>query len=169
MARKWECLCFLQRQITQLQKWMVSAFPSTAAHFVLQQPGTQVKATGNALQVKQCKPILNYGIVTRRRIKCTCYHHFLIKLVYRNTTYFLKISNRHLLYRRPKIKTPLATYLKDSNSTYFLISANGTITPMPVLEDTISELPYFQTTQIYGCDGRLLTYSYNKLEPYAKL
>ena len=105
MARKWECLCFLQRQITQLQNWMVSAFPSTAAHFVLQQSGTQVEAIGNTLQVKLCKPILNYGIVTRRRIKCTCYHHFPIKLVYRNTTYFLKISDRHLLYRSPKIKT----------------------------------------------------------------
>ena len=40
---------------------------------------------------------------------------------------------------------------------------------MPVLEDTISELPYFQTTQIYGCDGRLLTHSSNKLEPFTAL
>ena len=40
---------------------------------------------------------------------------------------------------------------------------------MQVLEDTISELPYFQTTQIYGCDGRLLTHSSNKLEPYTAL
>ena len=31
MARKWERLCFLQEKITQLQKWMVSGFPSTAA------------------------------------------------------------------------------------------------------------------------------------------
>ena len=30
------------------------------------------------------------------------------------------------------------------------ISANDTVTPMPVLEDTISELTYFQTTRIYG-------------------
>ena len=40
---------------------------------------------------------------------------------------------------------------------------------MQVLEDTISELPYFQTTQIYGCDGRLLTHSSNKMEPYTAL
>ena len=32
MAQEWECLCFLQKEIIQLQKWMVSAFPSPAAH-----------------------------------------------------------------------------------------------------------------------------------------
>ena len=151
---------------------MVSVFPSTAAHFVHQQPGTQVEAIGNALEVKLCKPILNYRIVTTRRIKSTCYHHFPINLPYRNTTYFLKISDRHLLYKSPKIKCinrPVATYLKDINGTHFLISANGTITPMPVVEDTISKLPYFQTKRIHGYDGRLLTHSSDKLEPYTML
>ena len=48
---------------------MVSVFPSTAAHFVHRQPGTQVAAIGDALQVKLCRPVLNYPIVTTRRIK----------------------------------------------------------------------------------------------------
>ena len=151
---------------------MVSVFPSTAAHFVHQQPGTQVEAIVDALEVKLCKPILNYRIETTRRIKSTCYHHFPFKLPYRNTTYFLKISGRNLLYKSPKIKCinrPQATYFKDINGTYFLISANGTITPMPVLEDTISELSYFQTLRIHGYDDRLLTHSPNKLEPYTML
>ena len=171
MAREWEHLCFLQREITQLQRRMVSVFPSTPAHFVHEQPGTQVEAIGDALQVKLCKPILNYCIVTTRRIKSTCYHHLPIKLPYRNATYFLKISDLHLLYRSSKIKfisRPLPTYLKDINDTYFLISANGTITPM-VLEDTISELPYFQTTRIHGYDDRLLIHSPDKLKPYTML
>ena len=38
-----------------------------------------------------------------------------------------------------------------------------------VLEDTISELPYFQTTQIHGYDDRLLIHSSDKLEPYTML
>ena len=97
MAREWERLCFLQREVTQSHKWMVSVFPSPAAHFVRQQPGTQVEAIGDALEVKLCKPILNYRIVTTRRIKSNCYHHFPIKLPYRNTTYFLKISDCLLL------------------------------------------------------------------------
>ena len=86
-----------------------------------------------------CKPILNYRIVVARRITSTCYHHLPVKLPYKYLTYFLKISNHHLLSRSPKIKCsnrPLVTYLKDINGTYFLISANGTITPVPVLEDT---------------------------------
>ena len=172
MAREWERLCFLQREVTQLQKWMVSVFHSSAAHFVHQQPGTQVDAIGDALEVKLCKAILNYRIVTTRRIKSTCYHHFPIKLPYRNMTYFLKISDRHLLYKSPKIECinrPLATYLKYINGTYFLISANGTIATMPVLEDKISELPYFQTTRIHGYDNQLLTHSPDKLEPYTML
>ena len=121
---------------------MVSVFPSTAAHFIHQQPGTQVEAIGDPLEVKLCKPVLNDRIVTTRRIKSTCYHHFPIKLPYRNTTDFLKLTNYPIL-----------------------ISANGTITPMPVLEDTISELPYFQTTRIHGYDDQLLTHSSDRLEP----
>ena len=91
MAREWERLCFLQREVTQLHKWMVSVFPSPAAHFVRQQPGTQVKAIGDALEVKLCKPILNYRIVTTRRIKSTCNPHFPIKLPYRNDLFFENI------------------------------------------------------------------------------
>ena len=160
------------KNIVQLQKWMVSVFPSNAAHFVHQRPGTQMETMGDALEVKLCKPILNYCIVTTKRIKSTCYHHFPVKLLHKNTTYFLKIFDRQLLYKSQKIKCnnrPLATYLKDINCIYFLISANGTIMPMPVLEDTISELPYFQATQIHGYDNRLLTDSLDKLEPYTML
>ena len=99
MACKWERLYFLQREVTQLQKWMVSVFPSTASNFLHQQSGTQVETIGDALEVKMCKPILNYCITTTRPIKSTCYHHFPMKLPYRNTTYFLKISDRHHLYK----------------------------------------------------------------------
>ena len=91
MARKWERLCFLQREITQLQEWMAGVFPSTATHFVHQQPGIQVEAIGDALEVKLCKPILNYHIVTTRRIKSTCNPHFPIKLPYRNDLFFENI------------------------------------------------------------------------------
>ena len=172
MAREWERLGFLQREITQLQKWMVSVFPSTVTHFLHQRPITQVETMGDALEVKMCKPILNYRIITTRRIKSTCYRHFPVKLPYKNVTYFLKISNRHLLSNSPKIKCngrPLITYLKDSNSTYFLISANGTVTPVPVLEDTTPDLPAFQTTQLHRYDDRLLTNSPDRLEPYTML
>ena len=166
-------MCFLQREITQLQKWMVGVFPSTATHFAHQRPGTQVETMDDALEVKLCKPILNYRLATTRRIKSICYHHFPVKLSYKNTAYFLKISDCHLLSNGLKIKCsnrPLVTYLKDSNGTYFLISANGTVTPVPVLEDTTtSELPTFQTTRIHGYDNRLLTHSPDKLEPYTML
>ena len=40
---------------------------------------------------------------------------------------------------------------------------------MPVLEDAISELPYFQTTRIQGYDDQLLTCSPDKLGPYTML
>ena len=119
-----------------------------------------------------CKPILNYRIITTRRIKSTCYRHFSVKLPYKNVTYFLKISDHHLLSSSPKIKCfnrPLITYLEDSNGTYFLISANGTITPVSVLEDTTPDPPVFQTTRLHGYDNQLLTHSPDKLEPYTML
>ena len=111
-ACEWECLCFLQREVTQLQKWMFCVFPYSAVHFAHQRPGTQVETVGDELEIKLCKPTWNYGIVTTREIKSTCYHHFPVKLPYKNTTYFLKISDRHLLYKSPKIKCnnrPLTT------------------------------------------------------------
>ena len=151
---------------------MVSVFPSTAAHFVRQQLGTQLETMDDALEVKLCKPVFNYRTVTTRRIKSTCYHHFPVKLPYKNTAYFLKISDRHLLHNGPKIKCnnrPFGDYLKDTNGTYFLISVNGTVTPMPVSDDIISELPYFQATRIHGHDDRLLTHTPDKLEPYTEL
>ena len=101
MAREWERLCSLQREITQLQKWMDSGFPSIATHFIHQRRGTQVERMGDVLVVKLCKAILNYHIVTTRWIKSTCCHHFPVKLPYKNTTYFLKISDCHLLYKSP--------------------------------------------------------------------
>ena len=169
----WERLCFLQREIKQLQKWMVSVFPSTAAHFVHQRPGTQVETMGDSLEVKLCKPFLNYRIETTRQIKSTCYHYFPVKLPYKNTTYFLKISDRHLHSKSPKMKCsnrPFVTYLKDIKGTYFFISANGTVTSVPILGDTTSELPAFQTTPIYGYDNRLVTHSSDKLDkPYTML
>ena len=41
--------------------------------------------------------------------------------------------------------------------------------PMPVLDDIISELPYFQATRIHGFGDQLLTHAPDKLEPYTKL
>ena len=151
---------------------MFSVFPSTTIRFVHQGPGTQVETMGDALEVKMCKPILNYRIITTRRIKSTCYHHFPVKVPYKNVTYFLKISDRHLLSTSPKIKCsirPLIIYLKDSNGTYFLISANGTVTPVPVLEDVAPELPALQTMRLHGYDNWLLTHFPDKLEPYTVL
>ena len=40
---------------------------------------------------------------------------------------------------------------------------------MAVLDDIVSELPYFKTTWIHGYDDRLLTYYLEQLEPYAML
>ena len=54
MAREWERLYFLQGEITQLQKWMVGVFLSTATHFVHHRPGTQVQTMSDALEVKLC-------------------------------------------------------------------------------------------------------------------
>ena len=63
----------------------------------------------------------------------------------------------------------MVTYLKDNNGRHFLISANASVTPVPVLEDTTPDLPAFQTTRLHGYGDRLLTHSPDKLEPYTML
>ena len=102
MARESERLCFLQREVTQLQKQMVCIFPSTATHFAHQWSGTQVETMDDALEVKLCKPILNYCIVTTWRIRSTCNCHFPVKLPYKNLTYFWKY--------------PIVIYFKESKN-----------------------------------------------------
>ena len=66
---------------------MVSVFPSTAAHYIHQRLGTQAEIMGDTLEIKLYKPILNYHIVTIRRMKSTCYHHFPVKLPYKNSNF----------------------------------------------------------------------------------
>ena len=103
MPRECERLSFLQREITQLQKWMVSVSPSTALHFLHQLKRTQMETMVNALEVKLWKPILIYCIITTRQTKLTCYRHFPVRLPNQNKIYFLKIPDHHLLPKSPKI------------------------------------------------------------------
>ena len=50
-------LVFLQSEVTQLEKWMVSVFLSTAVHVVHQPKRTQV-IIDNSLEEKLYKPVL---------------------------------------------------------------------------------------------------------------
>ena len=43
------------------------------------------------LKLNFANHVLHYRIVTTRRIKCTCCHHFPVKLSYKSASYFLKI------------------------------------------------------------------------------
>ena len=150
---------------------MVSVFLSTAVHVNHQPKGTQV-IIDNSLEEKLYKPILKYHIVTTRQVKYVRYCHFPVELPNQNKTYFLKIIDHYLLWKGPKFKFKsrlLLKYLRDINVTYFLISSKGTTTLMSVLDDTVSELPYFKTTLIYGYKNQLLTHSPNQLKPYAML
>ena len=150
MAKEWERLCFMQREVTQLQKWTITVFPSTAANFIHQHPGTRVEPLGDALEVKKCRPIFDYKIVTNRKIGSRCFRHFPISLPYSNATYFLRITDRHLLSKSPVIKCknrPPVTYLKAENGSYFLIEANGIIIPKSVMNDTANEMKSFKSTQ----------------------
>ena len=40
---------------------------------------------------------------------------------------------------------------------------------MSVIDDTVSELPYFKTTLIYDYKNQFLTHSPKQLKPYAML
>ena len=79
IAPEWECLCFLQLEITQLQKWMVSDFPSTAKH---QWKVAQVEIISNTLEGKLYKLILNYCIITRTQVKSTCYRDVRVRILF---------------------------------------------------------------------------------------
>ena len=104
LARGSRRVSYKERLHNHRNGWLVFSHLLLYTHFVHQQPGAQVEKMSDALDVKLCKPVLNCRIVTTRWIKSTCYHHFPVKLLYNNMTYFLKICDCHLLYKGSKIK-----------------------------------------------------------------
>ena len=172
MTREWERICFMQREITKIQHWMISTFPSTSGRWVHQESGVTIDNAGDGLLVSKCSTITDYRIVFSKKIGNACYLNFPVTRPYSNETFFLRTADKHLVALSPTIKCkdrPKQTYLKDKYGIFHLITADGHISKVRPKTDTDHESNGIHLKLIRGYDSRLLHKSPPKLEPYAML
>ena len=172
MVKEWERICFLQKEISKLQHWMIATFPSTASRWIQPDSGVLVHTVGDALQIEECQKIYEYKLHFDRKINKTCYSDFPISITHDNTTRFLRIIDRHAVKFSPNIpckSRPPITYLKDINNKYHMITADGNISQVILHSNTIKETKEIQLKKIKGFNEKLLTKSPHVLEPYTML
>ena len=172
MVKEWERICFLQKEISKLQHWMIATFPSTASRWIQPDSGVLVHTVGDALQIEECQKIYEYKVHFDRKINKTCYSNFPVSITHDNTTRFLRIIDRHAVKFSPNIpckSRPPITYLKDINNKYHMITADGNISQVILHSNTIKETKEIQLKKIKGFNEKLLTKSPHVLEPYTML
>ena len=172
MIQEWERQCFIQQEMTKLQRWMISTFLNTASKWIHPDAGVLVHNVGDALQLEQCKKISIYRIHLNRKINDTCYHDFPISIPSDNTARFLKIFDRQVV-RTSSItlckNLPSLTYLRDYNSEYYLITSEGNVSAFTIQETSLKETATIKLKEIRGFDKRLLSPAPHYLEPYTML
>ena len=171
MAEEWEKACFLQGEITRIQRFMLEVYPQGAAKYIHQEPGITVHVAGDALEVTQCLPVQNYSIHFNRSYENVCYQDFPVKLLGESKFRFFRTSDRQLVMKSAKIpcskRTP-RTYIKDVNGKYHMILANGTILCASIKKETV----HTTTTkfkQLLGYSEKLLSKHPKPLDPYSML
>ena len=172
MISVWESLCFLQREIGRIQKWMTVYFPSTAAEWVHPRPGHIIHPSGNALLVSACRNITSYKIRFTRRFNGTCYNQFPVVLPYEKQLFFLELATKKLHSTAVSIpceKRPSFTYLEDSKGIYFEVTRRGFVS----IVNGIKNVPYSTThhflTKLRGYSPDMFIEAPDQLSPYSVL
>eukprot|EP00111_Clytia_hemisphaerica_P021766 TCONS_00064000-protein len=125
IIQEWERLCFIQQEVSRIQRWMIAAFPTTAARWIHQESGVTVHTVGEALQVHRCLKISNYRLITNRRVGN---FDIPVKAPYHNQVKFLRIMDRQVVEQSHKINCsarPPITYLQNNEGSYEVIDQEG--------------------------------------------
>ena len=171
LIQEWEKICFVQQEVSKIQRWMIEVFPTTAARWIHQEAGVVVEVVGEALLVHRCLKISNYRLITNRRIGNSCYHDIPVKAPYHDKIRFLRLTDHQIMENSHKIncsKRPAITYLKNKEGTYDLIDKEGNITQtIPVKQ--FKRTTFIKIPKIRGYDIRMITKPPHHLAPYSML
>ena len=120
--------CTLNKEIRQLQRWLLSALPDTASQYLFPEPGKLVTAAVEGLLVQDCKKIHHYVVHWNRTHNGKCYNTFPVTSPDLTSTHFLELRQRRLSsigLRRPCNETPTHEYITDKhNNLWSLLNGN---------------------------------------------
>ncbi|MEO0683466.1 MAG: reverse transcriptase domain-containing protein [Cyanobacteria bacterium J06649_11] len=171
IIQEWEKLCFIQKEVSKIQRWMIEVFPTTAARWIHQEAGVVVEIVGEALLVHRCLKISNYKLITNRRIGNSCYHDIPVKAPYHDKIRFLRLTDRQVMENSHQIncsKRPTITYIKNKEGTYDVIDKEGNIT-QTIPAKQFKKTAFVKIPKIRGYDIRMITKPPHHLAPYSML
>ena len=171
IIQEWEKICFVQQEVSRIQRWMIEVFPSTAARWIHPEAGVIVQIVGEALQVHRCLKLSNYRLVTNRRIGNFCYHDIPVKAPYHDKIRFLRLTDRQIMENSHKINCsnrPTITYLKNQEGSYDVIDKEGNVTKT-IPAKQFKGTNFLQLPKIRGYDPRMIIKPPQHLAPYSML
>ena len=68
--------CRLNKEVLQMQRWMLTAMTDTSDQYLFHQPGRKVTRIGEAFLLHRCKPITDYQVHWNQSHNGTCYSAF---------------------------------------------------------------------------------------------
>ena len=171
IIQEWERLCFVQQEVSRIQRWMIEVFPTTAARWIHQESGVTVHLIGEALQVHRCLKISNYRLITNRKVGNYCYADIPIKAPYSNTIRFLRLTDRQVMDKSHKIncsERPPVTYLQNTDGSYDVIDRDGNVTKATPKKQ-FKGANFVKLARIRGYDSRMIQKPPHHLAPYSML
>ena len=99
-------LCQNNKEMRQLQRWLVTTFPDHSAEYLFPEPGKRVEIVGDAIIVHSCRLVKNYEVVWSQSLKGKCYTDFPVQIPHQNEPLFLELSRRRLHSHGQTVKCP---------------------------------------------------------------
>ena len=120
-------LCLANKELRQLQRWILNSFADTASEYLFPEPGKLVETLGEGLLLHSCQTIQTYTIFWNQTFNNTCYTTFPVTSPDLPKLYFLELNKRRLVAQGHKIPCTTNTklwYVTDKKGALWQLRAN---------------------------------------------
>ena len=111
--------CRLNKEVLQMQRWMLTAMTDTSEQYLFHQPGRKVTRIGEAFLLHRCKPITDYQVHWNQSHDGTCYSAFPVTSTSFQGIQFLELGRRNIGRHANKISCDGKdndTYIADKDN-----------------------------------------------------
>jgi len=153
-------MCTTNKEIRQLQRWLLTSFPDTAAEYLFPDLGKLVEAVGDALLVHKCQSIFQYQIVWNQTVNGSCYAQYPVLVPDTPYPYFLDLPKRRLHKQGHKIPCPpriKPTFISDNEGKLWSLSPANTFAKIPA-PDKHALLAHLRLPKLAHFSPKLLHY-----------
>ena len=123
--------CNTNKEIRQLQRWLLSSFPDVAGEYLFPDLGKIVEPVGDALLIHKCQPVSHYYIFWNQMINDTCYATYPVSLPNSDSFMFLDLAKRRLNSHAHPIPCPprtKSTFITDKTGTLWRLHPDNNFT-----------------------------------------